>query len=170
MSAWTRTTPPTWFPTAVVGTMGWEHPTTGELLVAISNLAAKNGDEVVTPSIVGVTVNNEPLETGGSLVVVVEFDEAVAVVGVPTIELTIGLEAKNLFFDSANSTATHVAFSYEVTELDAATAGEVVVGTEIVVDEFNAVYDVLPGGSLVRIEDPVTFVSPDTTSVTMNAA
>lgn len=170
MSVWTRTDPPTWFPTAVVGTMGWEHPDTGELLVAISNFATKNGDVVALPTVVGVTVNNEILETGDSLIVVVEFSEAVAVVGIPTIELTIGAEAKNLFFDSANSTATHVAFSYEVTELDSATAGEVVVGTEIVVDEFNAVYNVLPGGSLSLISDPITFVAPVTDNVAINAA
>ena len=167
MSAWTRTTPPTWFSTAVVGKMGWENPTTGELLVAISNLQAKNADEVDPVTIVAVTANNEPLVTGDSLIVVVQFSEAVAVVGSPEIALTVGAESRVLQFDSANSTATHVAFSYTVVEDDVATAGTISVDTSIDLTN-GGVYDILPGGALSPVAAPITFVAPATALVSFN--
>lgn len=167
MSAWTRTTPPAWFSTAVVGKMGWENPTTGELLVAISNLQAKNADETDPVTIVAVTANNEPLVTGDSLIVVVQFSEAVAVIGSPEIALTVGAESRVLQFDSANSTATHVAFSYTVVEDDVAAAGTISVDTSIDLTN-GGVYDILPGGALSPVEAPITFVAPTTALVSFN--
>ena len=167
MSAWTRTTPPTWFPTAVVGAMGWEHPTTGELLVAISNFTAKNTDVLSLVTIVDATANNEALATGDSLIVVVEFSEAVAVLGTPSIELTVGAETRTLSFDAVASTATHVAFSYEVTEDDVAAAGTITVGTAIDLTE-GGIYDVLPGGGVSPVAGPLSIVAPATNLVAFN--
>lgn len=168
MSGWSYTTPPTWFPTAVVSAGGWKNPDTNELLVAIGNLEVKNTDATTLPTIVGVTVNNEALTTGGTLVVVVEFSEPVAVLGSPTIDLLVsGGGTRKLTFDSAMSTATLLAFDYTVVEADSAVAGDVTVGTEIGVTTGD-VYDVLPGGGLSKITDTISFTAPATNLVTFN--
>ena len=167
MSTWTRTTPPTWFPTAVVGAMGWEHPTTGELLVAISNFAAKNTDVLSLVTVVGATVNNEALTTGDSLIVVVQFSEAVAVLGTPSIALTVGAGSRTLTFDAAASTATHVAFSYEVTAADVAAAGTITVGTSVNLAS-GRICDVLPGGGVSRVAGPISFAAPTSNLVRFN--
>ena len=167
MSAWTRTDPPTWFPTAVVGAMGWEHPTTGELLVAISNFTAKNTDVLSLVTVVGATANNEALTTGESLIVVVQFSEAVAVLGTPSIALTVGAGSRTLAFDAAASTATHVAFSYEVTEEDVAAAGTITIGTSVDLTS-GGIYDVLPGGGVSPVAGPISFVAPASNLVAFN--
>ena len=167
MSTWTRTTPPTWFPTAVVGAMGWEHPTTGELLVAISNFTAKNTDVLSLVTVVGATVNNEALTTGDSLIVVVRFSEAVAVLGTPSIALTVGAGSRTLTFDAAASTATHVAFSYEVTAADVAAAGTITVGTSVNLAS-GRICDVLPGGGVSPVAGPISFAAPTSNLVRFN--
>lgn len=167
MSTWTRTTPPTWFPTAVVGAMGWEHPTTGELLVAISNFTAKNTDVLSLVTVVGATVNNEALTTGDSLIVVVQFSEAVAVLGTPSIALTVGAGSRTLTFDAAASTPTHVAFSYEVTAADVAAAGTITVGTSVNLTS-GGIYDVLPGGGVSPVAGPISFAAPTSNLVRFN--
>ena len=167
MSAWSYTNPPEWFPTAVAADMGWKNPDTEELLVAISNFAAKNGDVVVVPSIVGVTANNEALVTGDSLIVVVEFSEAVTVMGTPSIVLNVGAETRTLSFDATTSDSTHVAFSYTVAEEDSAVAGDVIVGTEIDLTN-GSIYDVLPSGGMQKILPPVSFAAPVTDLVSLN--
>ena len=167
MSTWTRTTPPTWFPTAVVGAMGWEHPTTGELLVAISNFTAKNTDVLSLVTVVGATVNNEALTTGDSLIVVVQFSEAVAVLGTPSIALTVGAGSRTLTFDAAASTATHVAFSYEVTAADVAAAGTITVGTSVNLAS-GRICDVLPGGGVSPVAGPISFAAPTSNLVRFN--
>lgn len=167
MSTWTRTTPPTWFPTAVVGAMGWEHPTTGELLVAISNFTAKNTDVLSLVTVVGATVNNEALTTGDSLIVVVQFSEAVAVLGTPSIALTVGAGSRTLTFDAAASTPTHVAFSYEVTAADVAAAGTITVGTSVNLAS-GRICDVLPGGGVSPVAGPISFAAPTSNLVRFN--
>lgn len=167
MSTWTRTTPPTWFPTAVVGAMGWEHPTTGELLVAISNFTAKNTDVLSLVTVVGATVNNEALTTGDSLIVVVQFSEAVAVLGTPSIALSVGAGSRTLTFDAAASTATHVAFSYEVTAADVAAAGTITVGTSVNLAS-GRICDVLPGGGVSPVAGPISFAAPTSNLVRFN--
>ena len=167
MSTWTRTTPPTWFPTAVVGEMGWEHPTTGELLVAISNFTAKNTDVLSLVTVVGATVNNEALTTGDSLIVVVQFSEAVAVLGTPSIALTVGAGSRTLAFDAAASTPTHAAFSYEVTAADVAAAGTITVGTSVNLAS-GRICDVLPGGGVSPVAGPISFAAPTSNLVRFN--
>ena len=167
MSTWTRTTPPTWFPTAVVGAMGWEHPTTGELLVAISNFTAKNTDVLSLVTVVGATVNNEALTTGDSLIVVVQFSEAVAVLGTPSIALTVGAGSRTLTFDAAASTPTHAAFSYDVTAADVAAAGTITVGTSVNLAS-GRICDVLPGGGVSPVAGPISFAAPTSNLVRFN--
>lgn len=168
MSSWSYTTPPTWFPTAVVSPGGWKNPDTNELLVAIGNLEAKRTDITTPPTVVGVTVNNQVLTTGGTLVVVVQFSEPVAVLGTPTINLLVsGGGTRKLTFDSAMSTATMLAFDYTVLAGDVAAAGTVTVGTSINTATGD-VYDVLPGGGLSKITTPITFTAPATNLVKFN--
>lgn len=166
MSAWTYTTPPDWFPTAIAVEMGWKNPTTGELLVAISNFTAKNTDVSTAPTIVGVTLNDGPLVTDETLLVVVEFSEAVVAFGTPRIEIQFNGETRWAQFDAGASTPTHVAFSYLVTAEDVAAAGEVTLGT--IIDKTNgSIADVLPGGGVQAIPS-ILGIEPSSTLVSFN--
>lgn len=82
---WTLETPPVWKTDAVATERGWEHPDTGELLIAIGGLASL-GDSA---NIIGVTFSAASYTRGsGNITVTVQFNEKVDTSNGATIVIT----------------------------------------------------------------------------------
>lgn len=162
MPAWTQTTPPTWFPTAVASPAGWRDPVTGELLVAIQNLAEKGVDATEIPTFAAALVSAVSMIVGSYMEIDVTPLEPVAVTGIPKIALNLGAETRTLNYDKTHSSSTLLKFKYKVTATDPlCAAGTITIGSEIT---GGTIADILPGGGGVLVADR-TFAAVDTSTV-----
>jgi large repetitive protein len=132
---WTLTTPPNWVPTAVATDKGWEHPDTGEVLVAIGKLASANGAGPA-PKSVTLGSNKAKWIAGDNFDIYVNFNGDVTVTGTPRIAVTIGLNTRYANYLSGSGTGT-LKFRYTLVSGD---TGAISIG--------NAVG--LNGGSVVE--------------------
>lgn len=167
MTQWSHTQPPSWFPTAVATSRGWENPVTGEVLVAIRNLEAKGIDAAAVPTFVAALVGGPAFLVGAVFRVNVTASEPVRVTNAATIIATFGATERTLAYNDSLSTDTVKAFTYTLTAEDIGIAGTVSVGTEIIGGQ---VKDILPGGNVVLVPQASRiFAAIDTSLVTVAA-
>lgn len=114
MSNWSIKTPPTFFPTATATNQGWINPATGELLVALSGLTAKNTDALSVPTFTLAVPANGTYNAAGVLTFTVTASEPVIVTGAPTLGVTIGSTLRDAVYDPDTSTATALVFKYTI--------------------------------------------------------
>jgi len=137
MPTWTKTKPPTWFPSAVATERGWENPVTSEILVSIGKLADASVPVIANVFVIkGTTVPsfNNPwtveekasssFVTGNVMTLCVQFSSAVTASG-PGAVVTIGSNDRTFVYSALKSTANTLVFTYTATSGDAATATHV---------------------------------------------
>jgi len=139
-----------------------------EIVVAIGQLATKTADAVVAPSFTAVAPADGNYETGDSIILTVNSDEAVTVYGSPYVVLTIGSTARNAVFDPVTSTTTALKFIYVVDADDLDTNG-IAVATSITLGTDGLINDTIIGGGGVAVTgDDLAIGSVTTTGVTVN--
>lgn len=145
MSQWTLETAPKHAPTATATTRGWENAS-GEVLVAIGNLLAKQTDSAAVPTFGTAAFSaaaTYSLATFDVITITLTANEPVIVTGSPTIALTLfGGAVRAATYNSATSTDTSLKFDYTLTALDP-TGAVVSTGTATA---SGSIYDKLPGG------------------------
>jgi len=119
MSNWTLTSPPSWVPNAVATDKGWENPDTGEVLVAIGELATNNAAGPAPVSYAWTNTSTYKKE-GDTIGIAVTFNGIVTVTGTPTIEVTIGVNARSAAYVSGSGSNV-LLFEYEVVAGDTGT-------------------------------------------------
>lgn len=132
MSNWSLEKPPTYFPTAVATTQGWTDPTTGEVYVAIANLTGKQAPLASWPTTVTFTLSvpaNATYEAGSTLTFLVHASSAVAVVGTPSLDVTIGENVRQAVFTGIDATNKILTFAYVLQAGDDAPSGITVANT-----------------------------------------
>jgi hypothetical protein len=174
MPSWSYAHPPTWHPTAVASAGGWMNPTTGEIIVAISNFTAKNADAIIVPTYTLAVPANSTYVDGNILTVIVTSTEPLYVEGSPAIALTIGAKNTNFVYNPLTSTPTALHFDYTVVSGDSAPSG-IVVGNTISLTTVgkgkNAITDQITGGGGEAIlPAALTFTVPDTTLILVSGA
>lgn len=166
MPLWTQTTPPVWAPTAVATPAGWADPVTGELLVAIRELAAKGVDILDVPTFTA-ALSAAAYLVGDTFRVLVTASEPVRVTAAVTVPVAFTGNARSAVYNPADSTPTVHAFDYVLTAADISIAGEVVVTAEMIGGQ---VKDLLPGeGTHLVAQVDRIFPAVDATLVTVSA-
>jgi hypothetical protein len=173
MSTWSYKNKPTWFPTAVATSRGWENGTTNELLVAIGGLDTKNTDANSVPTFTLAVPANATYTLGQSLIFTVTVSEAVEVAGTPALSVTIGSTVRLAVFDPATSTTTSLKFVYVIVAGDIDGNGIVVANTVTLGSTGkgkNKILDAITGTSGEVIADAaLTFTVPSTTGILVSA-
>jgi hypothetical protein len=138
MSLWTKTNPPSWFPTAVATERGWENPVTHEVLATLAQVA-----DASVPIIVNIFATKlEPLfrepwameendvpvfHHGDIMHIFIQFNEAVVVIGTPTINFSVAGNGRTATYAPGDSVANLLAFEYIWN--DTAVPGDVLVAS-----------------------------------------
>lgn len=128
MSLWSKDKAPTFFPTAVQTEAGWVNPTTGEVLVAISELTDKAGGADVQTT----RFEHSTYVQGAVLRVLVHFNEKVDVTVGATIEAAWSGLSGNVTLTAAAQTGVYQAIFEGVVPSEAGTlsvAAQTILGT-----------------------------------------
>jgi hypothetical protein len=135
MSLWTRSQAPVWVPDAVRVPAGWQHPLTGETLVAFGDTSFTLPQAAATISFA--KINKKKFKTGDMMKLLLTYNEPVGVTGTPRVPITIGTNKTFLNYvqrdnlDNGPDAATLV-FDYHIQASDSATASQVTLGTAAV--------------------------------------
>lgn len=140
-----------------------------EVVVAIGQLLTKKGDGVAVPTFTIAVPADADYDTASVLTFTVTASEAVQVIGLPTIAVTIGSNVRLAVFDSVNSTSTSLLFKYTVVAGDLDANG-IAVANVITLGTTDEIADQIIGGGDVDIDGAaLTFTVPATTGITINA-
>jgi hypothetical protein len=170
MSNWSLEKAPTYYPTAVATAQGWTDPVTGEVYVAIANLTGiQPASWPTSVTFVLAVPANGTYEAGSLLTFHVTASHPVAVVGTPSLDVTIGTNVRQAAFTGIDSTNTILTFSYLLQAGDDDANGIVVANTidlnttgsgkSRVVDTLS-----LNSGETIPVAD-LTFTVPVTTGI-----
>lgn len=140
-----------------------------EVLVAIGQLVTKDIDGTAVPTFTLAVPADADYDTGAVLTFTVTASEAVQVLGLPTIAVTIGSNVRLAVFDPVNSTGTSLLFKYTVVAGDTDANG-IAVANVITLGTTDEIADVIIGGGDVDIAPTsLTFTVPTTTGITINS-
>lgn len=140
-----------------------------EVVVALGQLLTKKGDAAVVPTFTLAVPADGDYDTGAVLTFTVTPSEAVEVVGLPTIAVTIGSTVRLAVYDPVNSTSTSLLFKYTVVAGDLDSNGIAVANT-ITLGTTDEIGDLVVGGGDVNVPAlSLTFTVPTTTGITINA-
>lgn len=140
-----------------------------EVVVAIGQLLTKRTDGVAVPTFTLAVPADADYDTGAVLTFTVTASEAVQVIGLPTIAVTIGSNVRLAVFDAVNSTGTSLLFKYTVVAGDVDANG-IAVANVITLGTTDEIADVILGGGDVDIDGAaLTFTVPTTTGITINS-
>lgn len=167
MSQYNYTKKPNWYADGDVAAnaKGWVHTPTGEVLVAMRGLDAKNTDALAAPTWTLTLPANGNYVTEDTMILELVSNEAVHVVGAPYIVVTIGATARNFVYEPVSSTSTSLKFTYDVVADDVDADGIVVAGT--LTKGTAKIYDIVGGGQ-VEVTGAITYVVGVTTGILVN--
>lgn len=140
-----------------------------EVVVAIGQLLTKKSDGTTVPTFtLAVPADGDYVEDD-VLEFTVTASEAVQVIGLPTIAVTIGSDVRLAVYNPTASTSTVLVFEYAVTA-DDLDANGISVANVITLGTTDEIADQITGGGDVDIAGAaLTFTVPVTTGITVNA-
>jgi hypothetical protein len=176
MSLWSYKKAPPYFnkiaATPVVSTAGWKVATAaagtrfGEVLVAIKGLTTKNA--VAYPTFTITQTTTKHYVTGETITLVVTASSAVAVSGLPTIDLVIPSGTKQAVFDPTTSTSTVLNFKYTFVAGDIA-GSQITIANTVVPQAGYSVTMPIDAVSSEKIPDAnLTYTAITNSGVTVN--